>query len=149
MFTESYFVYICSPDAWLSYHDSRSRASTWSPQFLYLQPVHLHQRSDFKYKVPTPWPRMLQFEPGGSKYPYLPYCSIKNILIGSVAVFSDFSMRFTLGHSIGWEVYCTLIHCNSMEKMAPIGYTCFLFNNTEDTGTYTHPIKIATSVAMG
>ena len=36
-----------------------------------------------------------------------------------------------------------------MRKWPEIGLKCFLFNNTEVTGTSTHPIQIVTSVAKG
>ena len=86
-----------------------------------LQPVHLHKRSGSKYKVLTTWPWMLQLYTGRQKYPCLPYCSMKSILIRSVASFSEFSPCIQLSDPSGWEVYCTLIHCNCMRKWPSMG----------------------------
>ena len=46
-------------------HDSHGGDPTCCLHFLNVQPLHLHKRSDFKYKVLIPWPRMLQFESDG------------------------------------------------------------------------------------
>ena len=51
-------------------------------------PIHLHKGSDLKSKVLTSWPRMLKTCTCQHKSPYLPYCSIKSLLIRSVAIFS-------------------------------------------------------------
>ena len=77
-------------------------------------------------------PRMLQFESGGSKYQYLPYCLIKSILIQSVAIFS---LCFQLRDPIGWDVYCTLIYYTSMRKWPPFGFKCF---SIEQYGRYVY-----------
>ena len=65
-------------------------------------PIHLHKGSDLKSKVLTSWPRMLKTCTCQHKSPYLPYCSIKSLLIRSVAIFS-YGVTSQLTGLHGWK----------------------------------------------